>query len=355
MLFPQIKLGYVSLNDAAPFIVAKEFGIFENYGLDVKLSREIGWATIRDKIEYGELDAAQALAPMPFAASLGIGIREPMECVVSLVTSVNGNAITMARALGDSAESCVEKLKSGDFRNRTFEKPTLAVVSLHSSHYFLLRMWLMQQGIQPDKQIHFVVLPPDQMPYAMESGYIDGFCAGEPWNSMAEHLNAGKIVATSLDVCPGHVEKVLLVSHSFAFRRIETHTRLVAALLDACALCQQEIKFSELAELMHRVGSIDCPVHVIERGLAGFHVEKKSNRMQMASDFLRFDENRPTARHAEWILSNFRDAGMISSTREEFHKIRANVFAEEFFEEADKIRKKPSATNTKERTLTTEL
>ena len=68
-----IRLGYIRLSDCAPLVVAEEFGIFKNFDLDVRLSREVGWASVRDKLVYGELDASQALGPMPFAVCLGLG------------------------------------------------------------------------------------------------------------------------------------------------------------------------------------------------------------------------------------------------------------------------------------------
>ena len=53
--------------------MAQELGLFHKFGLRVKLERQLGWATVRDKIIYGELDAAHALAAMPVSATLGLG------------------------------------------------------------------------------------------------------------------------------------------------------------------------------------------------------------------------------------------------------------------------------------------
>src|SRR6478609_5269571 len=75
-----LRVGFVPLIDCAPIVMARELGLFAQYGLDVQLSREIGWATLRDKICYGELEAAHALAPLPLILSLGLGVP-PTECV----------------------------------------------------------------------------------------------------------------------------------------------------------------------------------------------------------------------------------------------------------------------------------
>src|SRR5256885_6396198 len=93
-----LRIGFVPLTDCAPLIMAAELGLFARYGLSVTLGREIGWATVRDKIVYGELDAAHALAAMPIAATLGLGSIQ-CDCLTGLVLSLNGNAITLSQDL----------------------------------------------------------------------------------------------------------------------------------------------------------------------------------------------------------------------------------------------------------------
>ena len=70
-----LRLGFIALNDAATMIVAKARGYFEAEGLNVTLSREVSWATVRDKIKVGALDGAHMLAPTALAVSLGVGGR----------------------------------------------------------------------------------------------------------------------------------------------------------------------------------------------------------------------------------------------------------------------------------------
>src|ERR1041385_4959542 len=93
-----VRLGFVPLNDCAPIVIAHELGFFSHYGVNVTLQRELGWATIRDKIIYGELDAAHALAGMPLAATLGLGSPQ-CDALTALVLNVHGNAITLSNDL----------------------------------------------------------------------------------------------------------------------------------------------------------------------------------------------------------------------------------------------------------------
>src|ERR1043165_9741404 len=96
-----LRIGFLSLTDAAPFIVAEELGLFARHNLIVELRREIGWATIREKIIYGELDAAQAPAPMLWSAQLGLGCPN-CDVLTALVLNQNGNAITLSRGLWEA-------------------------------------------------------------------------------------------------------------------------------------------------------------------------------------------------------------------------------------------------------------
>src|ERR1051326_6289534 len=109
-----VRIGFVPLCDAAPLVMARELHLFEEYGVKVQLCREIGWATLRDKLCYGDLDAAHALAPLLFALNLGLGVT-PTECVTALVLNRHGNAITLGRSLlprqGEPAEAALGRLR----------------------------------------------------------------------------------------------------------------------------------------------------------------------------------------------------------------------------------------------------
>ena len=87
---PTTRVGFVRLADSAAIILADEYGIFKKYGLRVELSREVGWASIRDKMINRELELSQALGPMPFSVTLGLGNVMPVETVTSFVSQFSG-------------------------------------------------------------------------------------------------------------------------------------------------------------------------------------------------------------------------------------------------------------------------
>ena len=245
-----------------------QLGLFQKYELRVSLQRELGWATVRDKIIYGELDAAHALAPMPLAAALGLG-SVPCECVTAAVLSLNGNGITVSTRLFDS---CFKRriIPRQIRRLRRAKIFTFGVVAPFSSHRHLLRKWLKGQGIEPEHEVRIVVVPPPQMVSNLKAGNLDGFCVGEPWNTAATAAHAGVCVATSDELDSGHPEKVLMVRREFAEKRAQEHIALVAALLESCEWCAERGNRERLITTLARPEYVGVPATTLRRGVEEF-------------------------------------------------------------------------------------
>ncbi len=240
----RLELGYIRLSDSAPLIMAAALGLYEKYGLEVNLHREVSWANLRDKVVVGALDAAQMLAPLPLATALGCGgLRANM--VTGLVLSLNGNAITLNRgiasAIRDEAEPVSQDAASaaaafgrwlrGAGRERSI---TLASAHSFSCHSIQLRLWLRAGGIDPDRDLRIIVLPPEQMMDSLARGLIDGYCVGEPWNSVAVQSGIGEVVATGYGIWNNLAEKVLGVTEHWHQQHPTTHLRLRMAVMEAC-------------------------------------------------------------------------------------------------------------------------
>jgi len=223
-----LRVGFVPLVDCAPLVVALELGLYARYGVDVKLHRELGWATVRDKIIYGQLDAAQAVAGMALAATSGWGsIAVP--CVTGMILNTNGNGITLSNLLFAQGVHDAKSFKQFLFSDsKTI--PTFGTVSPFSSHNFLLRRWLRSGGIDPDRDVRIVIVPPPQVCQNLKAGTLDGFCVGEPWNSLAVQNRLGWTVATSVDVFREHPEKILMVREDFAEKKTGQYLALMAAI-----------------------------------------------------------------------------------------------------------------------------
>lgn len=262
-----LDIGFVPLTDCAPLAIAKEKGLFEKYGLEqVTLSREPTWKAIADGITNGRLDAAQMIAGMPLGLTLGMNGKPPVPVVTGLVMSRNGNAITLSKRFYHNGVRTLADLKEAIAR--TSDKvPTLAVVHPASMHNLMLRHWLASGGIDPDKDVNIVMIPPPQMAIALKSGTIDGYCVGEPWNSRAVQEGTGFVIATDLDIWSGHLEKVLGVREVWAARYPNTHLALVKALLEACEYCDDRRNREELVEILARPDYVGVDPAYLRPGL----------------------------------------------------------------------------------------
>lgn len=307
-----VRIGFIGLNDCAPLVAAQEFGFFARHGLKVTLRREVGWAAIRDKVLFGELDAAHAPAGMVLAATHGIGsVAE--DCLTALVINLHGNAIVLSQRLRRS--DVVDGHSLREHLRRKKESLTFGVVYQWSSHHVLLRQWLVNHGISPDRDVRIVVVPPSQVLSHMRAGHIDGYCVGEPWASLAVLQRSGWVVARSEDLAPSHPEKVLMVRRAYAERSHEEHMSIVAALLEACAFCAQPENREELISILARREYVGAPIESL-RASTGSKYDYGFNRVEECSSFNLFSGNNinePTLERGNWVRNGLVKSGLVES------------------------------------------
>ncbi|HEY9807848.1 MAG TPA: nitrate ABC transporter ATP-binding protein [Halomicronema sp.] len=245
-----LELGFIPLTDCAPLVVAKEKGFFKKHGLEeVNLCREPSWKALSEGVATGRLDAAQMVAAMPLSMTLGLGVTTPVPVVTAMVLSRNGNAITLSKSLLEKGVHSLKDLKQ--YISQPNERlTTFGMVHPASMHNLMLRYWLASGGIDPDIDVNLNVIPPAQMVANLKAGNIDGYCVGEPWNSRAVHEDLGFVIATDLDIWPGHPEKVLGLKEEWVNQHPETHIALVKALLEACEYCDDLRNRDEILNLL---------------------------------------------------------------------------------------------------------
>lgn len=306
-----LRLGFLALADAAPLLVAREQGLFARHGLRVALTREIGWATIRDKVIHGELDAAPAPAPMLWSTRLGVDCTRAA-VLTGLVLNLHGNALTLSRRLWDAGVRSAADFRAEAQRRRGEQKLTLGVVFRHSAHHLQLLHWLRLAGVDPQRDVRLVVVPPAQTFSNLAAGTLDGYCAGEPWNTLAVQAGAGWCPTWSSTLSPGHVEKVLMVRESFATERAEEHARLIAALHEACAWCDEPANRPALAALLSRRDALNVPVAALLPSLTG-RFDAGQGRVESCADFLVFAHgaNAPTLSRAQALQAELAAAGLL--------------------------------------------
>lgn len=307
-----LRVGFIPLTDAAPLIVAQELGFFTRHNLRVELSREVGWATIREKIVYGELDAAQAPAPMLWDVQLGLG-SAPCPVLAPLVLNLNGNALTLSERIYTEGARDAASLRDLVRSRRGERRVTLGVVFQFSSHHLLLRDWLLAAGISPERDVRIVVVPPAQMFRNLTAGTIDGYCVGEPWNSLAVRAGAGWCPMWSAAFAPGHVEKVLMVTQRFADARAAEHGRFLVAVFEAAAWCDEPQNRERLAELLASARYLNVPARVIAPALLG-RFDCGHGRIETVPDFHVFHRggaNFPTVEKAVAIQRELMTANLV--------------------------------------------
>lgn len=308
-----VRIGFIPLIDCAPFVIAKEKGFFVSEGVEVVLSKEASWASIRDKVAFNVLDGAHMLASMPIAATLGIGtIKKAMQ--TSFTVSHNGNGITIGNALYDQLQYYSESaadIRTGaalkkliDNRDRQDAPLRFAIVYPYSSHNYQLRDWLSRSGIDPDKDVQITVVPPVKMLDALKSGEIDGYCVGEPWNSLAVEQGVGHMLVTGYEIWGSTPEKVFGVNSVWAEENELAHLAVIRALEKACVWVDQERNQTELLEILSHPDYLNCTV---EQLVYGFSAIKPKGQfdwpMEAYQRFSGSEINKPLPNYALWIMA----------------------------------------------------
>lgn len=289
-----------------------ETGIFARYGLNVMLSRELGWTSVRDKMFYGDLEAAQSIAGIAFA--LGMGFSElRCEVAVPLILNLHGNAITLSKDFAPSEIGKGEGLPSFLAHHWKKDRPfTLAATHRFSSHHILLHQWLKRHGLSAPADVEIIFLPPPLMPRHLKAGHIDGYCVGEPWNSESVLAGTGWCPVTSSDLSHGHPEKVLLVSGKFLHERKDESIALVAALLDACRLCQDPAFRNEMISILALKDYTGAAEDVLRNSLGNqFNTGAGTTSASAFHIFHGDSVNRPTVEKASWVLAGLRNIGIL--------------------------------------------
>ncbi len=305
-----IRAGFLPLLDSAILIVAREKGFAFDKGIELQLLRETSWANIRDRISVGQLDVAHMLAPLPVAQNLGLS---PLKnrIIVPFALGLGGNAITVSNDLFQKLDGIDHRCRTSPARagaalkavisNPLQPKLTFSVVHAFSSHAYELRYWMAACGIDPTRDVNITIVPPSMMADALASGEIDGFCVGEPWNSVAVAAGSGTILTTKSAIWRSSPEKVLGITEKWAIANPETVDALIVALHHSAFWCQDLQNYEELASILSSESYVGVPASILESTLAC-----NLPGLGPVDDFIGFSNraaNFPWQSHALWFFS----------------------------------------------------
>ncbi|MGX9178790.1 CmpA/NrtA family ABC transporter substrate-binding protein [Mesorhizobium sp. BHbdii] len=321
----QINAGFIPLFDSAVLVAAREIGFAAREGVDLTLSRETSWANIRDRIAIGHFDLAHMLGPMPIACNLGL---TPLasDTIVPFSLGLGGNCVTVSNvvwagmaahgALPDLDPARAGKALGALIRERANagrDALRLAVVHPHSGHNFELRYWLAACGIDPSREIEIVIVPPPFMADALAAGRIDGYCAGEPWNSVSVVAGTGHIATVKAAIWKTSPEKVVGVRKAWAEKHPEALSALLRALHHAARWCEDPANRGELAALMAQPSFLGVSPALQMPILTGHLALGGGAELTVEDFFLPFGKaaNFPWKSHALWFYTQMVRWGQI--------------------------------------------
>lgn len=340
------KIGFLPLVDAALPIVAHEAGLAEKHGVSIEMVRDLSWAAVRDRLTYGQTDAAHLLAPLAIATSMGLG-QATMPLSAPFMLGLNGNAIAasphIAATIADSGVRFGDIARTGrgiaEMAARSAgegRKLRLAVVHRYSSHNYMLRYWLAACGCDPDKDVEIIVVPPPFIADAFTHGEIDLSCVGEPWSSVAVDRGCGVIIATTNQIWSRGVEKLLAFRKELLEERRGEVEALLRALHDAGRLIADPAHVDDIAAILARPTYIDQPSALVAHALRNRLVLARGLPETPVTDFLLLHQeaaNFPWRSQAMWLYSQMARWGHAPLDRSGF-AAAASVFRPDIYRSA---------------------
>jgi nitrate/nitrite transport system substrate-binding protein len=272
------KLGFIALTDAAPLFVAKEKGIFAKHGMpDVEVLKQASWGTTRDNLVLGSegngIDGAHILTPMPYLISAGRVTQNNVPVPMYILARLNlaGQCISVAKEhMGDKVALDAKPFRAALERKKAAGKSVKAAMTFPGgTHDLWIRYWLAAGGIDPDKDIETIVVPPPQMVANMKVGTMDCFCVCEPWNEQLITQGIGYTALTTGELWKDHPEKALGMRAAWVDKYPNAAKALLAAVMEAQQWCDKPENRDELAGIVAKRQWINVPATDVIKRMKG--------------------------------------------------------------------------------------
>ncbi|TWA99735.1 CmpA/NrtA family ABC transporter substrate-binding protein [Bradyrhizobium stylosanthis] len=309
------KLGFIALSDAGPLFVAKDKGLFAKYGVpDVDVQKQASWGTTRDNLVLGSegngIDGAHILTPMPYLISAGKVTQnnQPTPMYILARLNLDAQCISVAKEYADlKLGTDAAPFKAALEKKKASGKSVKAAMTFPGgTHDLWIRYWLAAGGIDPDKDIETIVVPPPQMVANMKVGTMDCFCVGEPWNLQLVHQDIGYTAVNTGEIWNKHPEKSFGMRAAFVDKYPKATKAILMAVLEAQQWADKAENKQELATIMAKRQWINCPVEdVYDRTAGKFDygngkvVENSPHIMKYWRDFASY----PFQSHDLWFLT----------------------------------------------------
>jgi len=272
------KLGFIALTDAAPLVLAKEMGLFEKYGVPgVEVLKQASWGATRDNLVLGGaangIDGAHILSPIPYLMHLGKVTQnnQPVPMAVVARLNLDSQGISVAQGYKDTGATIDATPLKAAFAQKQAEgkEVTVAMTFPGGTHDLWIRYWLAAAGIDPNKDVKTIVVPPPQMVANMKVGTMDAFCVGEPWNEQLVNQGIGFTAATTGELWPRHPEKALSLRADFVEKNPKATEAIVMAVIEAQQWADKMENKDQMAQILSKRSWFNVPATDVAGRLKG--------------------------------------------------------------------------------------
>lgn len=334
----RLRCGIIALTDCSPLVVGAEKGFFKKYGVDVTIAKGANWAAIRDSLSSGDNQMTHMLIGMPIASTMGLlgSPKKPM--VIPWLLNRNGQAITLKADWKGKVGADPKALKPFVEKAKSLGEPlTFAMTFPPGTHAMWMRYYLAAGGINPDKDVALITVPPAQMVANMKIGKMDGFCVGEPWNARSIADKIGFTSITTQDLWKDHPEKVCAFTADFAEKNPKTVKAVLKGLHEASVWLDDLNNRPEQCDIVSKPNYINCQKEIILGRLQG-KLDYGDGRAIQDEFYMHFSKrncNYPQPAYAKWWLTQFRRWGMVAGAPD-YEGVAKQVMRGDIYTEAMK-------------------
>jgi nitrate/nitrite transport system substrate-binding protein len=308
-------LGYIALMDASALVIAKEKGLFAKHGMpDVDVQKQASWGATRDNVVLGSdkngIDGAHILTPMPYLISAGKVTQNSVPTPMYILARLNldAQAISVANEYKDlKVTADASPLKAAFAAKKAANKEVkVAMTFPGGTHDLWIRYWLAAGGIDPDKDVSTIVVPPPQMVANMKVGNMDAFCVGEPWNEQLVNQNIGFTACTTGEIWSKHPEKAFGLRAEWVDKNPKAALALLMAVMEAQQWCDKPENKQEMSEIVGKRQWFNVPVADIV-GRAKGDINYGNGRVENGTkQFMKFWQDHasyPFKSHDTWFVT----------------------------------------------------
>ncbi|WP_288429793.1 CmpA/NrtA family ABC transporter substrate-binding protein [uncultured Agrobacterium sp.] len=309
------KLGFIALTDAAPLIVASEKGLFAKHGMpDVEVLKQASWGATRDNLVLGGaangIDGAHILTPMPYLIHTGKVTQNNVPVPMAILARLNldSQGISVAKEYADTGVQLdASRLKAAFEKKKAEGKEIKAAMTFPGgTHDLWIRYWLAAGGIDPDKDVSTIVVPPPQMVANMKVGNMDVFCVGEPWNEQLVNQGIGFTACTTGELWKGHPEKALGMRADWIEKNPNAAKAILMAVMEAQQWCDSMDNKEEMSAILGKRQWFNVPPKDVLGRLKG-DINYGNGRVAHGTDlqmkFWKDGASYPFHSHDSWFLA----------------------------------------------------